>query len=160
MSQTPEAPDELPETFEAKVIAQLTVYSIQKDAKGKTKESKAQKTKELVFVFSENNYVEFLQVLLAKHSQEKYKATERRPYTFKYLHPPSKACVIYLFIFAIITHTVGSASNAVDVDSVKDWKDMYEDIAVVLPKKIKVLIDLKIVKRLCRLNVSVIPPRI
>ena len=58
----------------------------------------------------------------------------------------------------IITHTIGSASNAVDVDSVKDWKDMYKDIAVVLPKKIKVLIDLKIVKRLCRLNVSVIPP--
>jgi len=130
---------------------------IQKDAKGKTKESKAQKTKELVFVFSENNYIEFLQVLLAKHSQEKYKATERQPYTFKYLHPPSKVCVIYLFIFTIITHAVGSASNAVDVDLVKEWKDMYEDIAVVLLMKIKVLIDLKIVKWLCCLNVSIIP---
>jgi len=97
MSKTPEAPDELPETFEAKVIAQLTVYATQKDAKGKAKESKTQKTKELVFMFSDNNYVEFLQVLLAKHSQEKYKITERRPYTFKYIHPPSKACVKGLF---------------------------------------------------------------
>ena len=86
MSETPKAPEELPENFEAKVIAQLTVYSSQKDAKGKVKESKAQKTKELVFVFSEDNYVEFLQVLLAKHSQEKYKVTDRWPYTFKY-HP-------------------------------------------------------------------------
>ena len=45
MSETPEAPDELLETFEAKVIAQLTVYATQKDAKGKVKESKTQKLK-------------------------------------------------------------------------------------------------------------------
>ena len=62
----------------------------------------------------------------------------------------------YLFIFAVITHAVGSASNAVDVELLKDWKDMYKDIAVMLPKKIKVLIDSKIVKQLCRLNVSII----
>ena len=75
---------------------------------------------------------------------------------FKYLHPPSKAYVkIHLFIL-VITHSISSASNTVDVDSVKDWKDMCEDIAVAKPKKIKVLIDLKVVKRLCRLNVNVI----
>ena len=62
---------------------------------------------------------------------------------------------IYL-IFTVITHAVDNASNAVDVDLVKDWKDMYEDIVVTLPKKIKVLIDLKIVKQLCCLNVSII----
>ena len=55
-------------------------------------------------------------------------------------------------------HSIHSASNAVDVDSVKDWKDMCEDIAVVKPKKIKVLIDLKVVKQLCCLNVNVIHP--
>ena len=102
--------------------------------------------KELVFIFLDDNYVEFLQMLLAKHSQDKYKVTERRPYTFKYLHPPSKAYVkIYLFIL-VITHSISSASNAVDVDSVKDWRDMCEDIAVAKSKKIKVLIDLKVVK--------------
>ena len=69
-------------------------------------------------------------------------------------------CVIYLFIFTVITHAVGSASNTVDVELVKDWKDMYKDIAVMLPKKIKVLIDLKIVKQLCHLNVSIILPHI
>ena len=52
---------------------------------------------------------------------------------------------IYLFIL-VITHSISGASNAVDVDSVKDWKDMCEDIAVAKPKKIKVLIDLKVVK--------------
>ena len=77
MSDSPEAPEELPENFETKVIAQLTVYSSQKDSKGKAKESKSQKMKELVFTFLGDNYVEFLQMLLAKHSQDKYKVTER-----------------------------------------------------------------------------------
>jgi hypothetical protein len=123
--------------------------------KGQSKRVKISKTKELVFTFSDNNYVEFLQMLLAKHSQDKYKVTTRRPYTFKYLHPPSKVC---MKIYLVITHSICSASNAVDVDLVKDWKDMYEDIAVVKPKKIKVLIDLKVVKQLCHLNVNVIHP--
>jgi hypothetical protein len=83
--------DDLPEGFETRVIAQLAVYLTSKDAKGKVKESKTQKTKELIFMFSANNYVEFLQVVLAKHSQEKYKVTERQPYMFKYFHLPSKA---------------------------------------------------------------------
>ena len=61
-----------------------------------------------------------------------------------------------MYLFSVIAHIISSASNAVDVDSVKDWKDMYQDIAVAMPKKIKVLIDLKTVKWLCRLNVSVI----
>ena len=45
MSKSPEAPEELPENLETKVIAQLTVYSSQKDPKGKVKESKFQKKK-------------------------------------------------------------------------------------------------------------------
>ena len=156
MSESPEAPEELPENFGTKVISQLTIYSSQKDSKCKVKESKSQKTKELAFIFLDDNYVEFLQMLLAKHLQDKFKVTERQPYTFKYLHPPSKAYVkIYLFIL-VITHSISSASNAVDVDLVKDWKDMCEDIAVAKPKKIKVLIDLKVVKQLCCLNVNVI----
>ena len=73
MSESPEAPEELPENFEAKVIAQLTIYLSQEDSKGKVKESKSQKMKELVFTFLDNNYVEFLQMLLAKHLQDKYK---------------------------------------------------------------------------------------
>ena len=158
MSESPEAPEELPENLETKVIAQLTVYSSQKDPKGKVKESKSQKTKELVFRFLDDKYIEFLQMLLAKHSQDKYKVTEKRPYTFKYLYPPSKVCMIFYLFISVITHSICSASNAVDVDSVKGWKDMCEDIAVVKPKKIKVLIDLKLVKQLCHLNVNVIHP--
>ena len=43
MSESPEAPEELPENFETKVIAQLIIYSSHKDSKGKVKESKSQK---------------------------------------------------------------------------------------------------------------------
>ena len=73
MSESPEVPEELPENFSTKVIAQLTIYLSQEDSKGKVKESKLQKMKELVFTFLDNNYVEFLQMLLAKHLQDKYK---------------------------------------------------------------------------------------
>ena len=61
MSESPEhQDDELPGSFETRVIAQLAVYLASKGTKGKVKESKAQKNKELIFVFSANNYVEFL----------------------------------------------------------------------------------------------------
>ena len=72
MSESPEAPEELPENFETKVIAQLTIYLSQEDSKGKVKESKSQKINELIFTFLDSNYVEFLQMLLAKHLQDKY----------------------------------------------------------------------------------------
>ena len=87
MSESPEAPEELPKNLETKVIAQLTVYSSQKDPKGKVKESKSQKTKELVFRFLDDKYIEFLQMLLAKHSQDKYKVTERWPFLCTHLDP-------------------------------------------------------------------------
>ena len=87
MSESPEHQDgELPESFETRVIAQLAVYLASKGTKGKVKESKAQKTKELVFVFSANNYVEFLQEVLAKHSWEKYKDDHIHSRTF--IHHP------------------------------------------------------------------------
>ena len=40
-----ESLEELPENFETKVIAQLTIYLSQEDSKGKVKESKSQKNK-------------------------------------------------------------------------------------------------------------------
>ena len=43
MSGSPEAPEESPENFKTKVIAQLTIYLSQEDSKGKVKESKSQK---------------------------------------------------------------------------------------------------------------------
>ena len=57
MSKSPEAPEELSDNLETKFIAQLTVYSSQKDPKGKVKESKSQKTKELIFTFLDDKYV-------------------------------------------------------------------------------------------------------
>ena len=43
MSESPEALEELPENFETKVIAQLTINLSQEDSKGELKESKSQK---------------------------------------------------------------------------------------------------------------------
>ena len=47
MSIPLEAPEELPENFETKVIPQLTIYLSQENSKGRIKESKSQKIKSL-----------------------------------------------------------------------------------------------------------------
>ena len=68
MSGSPEAPEESPENFKTKAIAQLTIYLSQEDSKGKVKESKSQKMSSHFW-----KTIEFLQMLLAKHLQGKYK---------------------------------------------------------------------------------------
>ena len=50
--------------------------------------------------------------------------------------------------------TLSRVTNAIDIEAKKDWYDMYEDISNNIPKKVKILIDLKAVKQACRLNVS------
>jgi hypothetical protein len=59
-----------------------------------------------------------------------------------------------MFFSVAISHTFSSTSNAIDMESTKDWMDMYHDIAIALSKKVKVLIDLKVVKHLCHLDMS------
>jgi hypothetical protein len=88
-------PSDAPVDIETRIIAQLLVYSTAKDAKNRLKETKVPKVKELDFVISRDGYVNFLKTLLSKHSQERFKVTERRPYPFKYLYPPSKACTLH-----------------------------------------------------------------
>jgi len=90
--------DDLPVDFETRIIAQFTFYITEKDKKGKIKEKKIAKVKELDFTLTSDNYVDFLETLLAKHSQDKYKVTERCPYSFKYLYPSSKVCIFLLSI--------------------------------------------------------------
>jgi hypothetical protein len=58
------------------------------------KELKTTKNKELDFKITTDNYIKFLETILSKHSQDKYKVMEWRPYAFKYLYPPSKAYVV------------------------------------------------------------------
>ena len=98
MSESPEAPEELPENFSTKVIAQLTIYLSQEDSKGKVKESKSQKMKEIVFTFLDNNYVEFLQMLLAKHLQDKYKVMQAfKSFEMKGSHEPASEVLVLPF---------------------------------------------------------------
>ena len=93
--------DDLPVDFETRIIAQFTFYITEKDKKGKIKEKKTAKVKELDFTLASDNYVDFLKTLLAKHLQDKYKVTERHPYSFKYLYPPSKGCVFLVSITTV-----------------------------------------------------------
>jgi hypothetical protein len=90
--------DDLPVDFETRIIAQFTFYITEKDQKGKIKEKK---TAKVDFTLASENYVDFLETLLAKHSQDKYKVTERRPYSFKYLYPPSKGCIFLVSITTV-----------------------------------------------------------
>jgi hypothetical protein len=106
LSESP-PPDEIPIDFETRVIAQFTFYTTAKDKRGKVKETKTQKVKELDFTFTADNYVNFLGLLLAKHSQDKYKVTERRPYSFKYLHPPSKVYVSLIHLLVKADFSLG-----------------------------------------------------
>jgi len=153
MSSPPVDP---PVNIETRIIAQLIVYSTTKDSKNKVKETKIPKVKELDFALSHDGYVDFLETILSKHSQDRFKVTKRRPYPFKYLYPPSKVYVMcHSLINAQYWHN-SRVANAIDVEAKKDWYDMYNDISSNLPKKVKILIDLKAVKQACHLNVGIL----
>ena len=104
MSESPEAPEGLPENFETKVILNLLFIQTRRSSKGKVKESKSQKMKELVFIFLDNNYVEFLQMLLAKHSQ------------------------VGLCTIAHPRHTDGTICVGTVPGPVKTWTWIYQDL--------------------------------
>jgi hypothetical protein len=70
-------PVDPPVDVETRIIAQLFVYSTIKDSKNELKETKIPKVKELDFVLSRDGYVNFLETILSKHSQERFKVTER-----------------------------------------------------------------------------------
>jgi len=100
MSEPRESSEEPDPHFKTTLITSLTIYgnSSKKSKKSKTVE-KSLKVKEMDFTITEDNYLEILTEILKSHSQEKYKVTTRRHYTFKYLYPPSKA---YVFIKLVL----------------------------------------------------------
>ena len=93
MSESSPPPNNAVPDIETRIIAQLLIYTTTKDVKNKIKETKVPKVKELDFLVLCEGYVDFLDTMLSKHAQERFKVTERRPYPFKYLYPPLKACV-------------------------------------------------------------------
>ena len=84
------------------VAAQLTHHITipAQGAKGKPREKKEQKTKELKhsFTATPENYIDFLTAILAKHGEEKYNVTSKKRFSFKALCPPNKAYVFRHFI--------------------------------------------------------------
>jgi len=93
MSESSPPPNNAVPDIETRIIAQLLVYTTTKDAKNKIKKTKVPKVKELNFSVLHEGCVNFLNTMLSKHAQERFKVTEQRPYPFKYLYPPSKMCV-------------------------------------------------------------------
>ncbi|KAF9225778.1 hypothetical protein BS17DRAFT_777671 [Gyrodon lividus] len=65
-------------------------------SKSKTKETKSTKVKEITLMLSASNYLDFLTTMLAKHGKDKYKVTEKKTYSFKYLLPLAKVFVLHL----------------------------------------------------------------
>ena len=59
-------------------------------SKAAPKVTKDTKTKETKFTVNTDNYLEFLKVLLSKHSGKRFKITERSIFSFKYLCPPAQ----------------------------------------------------------------------
>jgi hypothetical protein len=55
-----DALDDLSDDFITRIVVQLNVYSSSKDGKGKVKEVKSTKNKELDFTLRPDNYMEFL----------------------------------------------------------------------------------------------------
>ncbi|KIK73595.1 hypothetical protein PAXRUDRAFT_178013 [Paxillus rubicundulus Ve08.2h10] len=94
----------------------LTVYSTLKQSKGKSTtkwQEKPVKTKEMLFPLNENNYVEFLESVLEKHSQTKYRVSCKQRFSFKFTMPKTKSQCM---------------SEAMDVDNESDYKEMVQKI--------------------------------
>jgi len=67
---------------------------------------------------------------LSKHSQDKYKVTARKRYGIKVLCSPSRA-----------------KSDAIDIDTFDEYKDLTDTIQAKKPSKITVFIDMDDVQR-------------
>ncbi|KAF8126528.1 hypothetical protein EV363DRAFT_1347777 [Boletus edulis] len=90
----------------------LTIYSHVKKGKGKTKEEKTTKMKELVFgvCTSTANYLSFLRNVLLKHNLRDSNISRACNYPFKYLLPKQRI------------------SDAIDVDDAADYNEMVKKI--------------------------------
>ncbi|KAF8432577.1 hypothetical protein L210DRAFT_3650308 [Boletus edulis BED1] len=103
----------------------LTIYSHVKKGKGKTKEEKTTKMKELVFgvCTSTANYLSFLRNVLLKHNLRDSNISEACNYPFKYLLPKQRI------------------SDAIDVDDAADYNEMVKKIIEEKPSIVRVLVN-------------------
>ncbi|KAF9223396.1 hypothetical protein BS17DRAFT_880589 [Gyrodon lividus] len=114
------------DTYTAASVSNGTTTS-----KSKTKETKSTKVKDITLMLLASNYLDFFTTMLAKHGKDKYKVTEKKTYSFKYLLPSVKV-----------------HNDAMDVDNAGDFVDMAKKILASKPSKVKVFIDMKEVEKL------------
>jgi hypothetical protein len=149
---TPAAAEQAQAEISVKASVQLLLHSIiapKPGAKGKPKEKKETKTKELTFVFmaTMENYIDLLKAILTKHGEEKYNITERKRYGIKVLVPPNRAYVIHICIPPpTTTSSTNSKGDAVDVENFSDYKDLVGNLTEKKPNKITIFVDMNDIK--------------
>jgi hypothetical protein len=104
-SPTPDSDSVVSSQHKVTIASQLTHHTVvpaKQGTKGKAKDKKEVKTKELSHTFSptSENYLVLLKAVLAKHGEEKYNVTDKKRYIFKVLCPPAKAFVLVNCIYA------------------------------------------------------------
>ncbi|KAG6374937.1 hypothetical protein JVT61DRAFT_3689 [Boletus reticuloceps] len=97
-------------------------------------------------------YIEFLHALLATHNHNIYKINKKKTYNFKYLYPPSKPySTFFLPCSPKLTRcTTCSQKDAIDVDTLTDFKSFVEKLRSEKPAKVKVFVDMNVVAKLPR----------
>ncbi|KAL4260515.1 hypothetical protein AB1N83_010042 [Pleurotus pulmonarius] len=116
------------------VLTQLTYHTTipAVGKRGKPKEQKSTKTKELPFRFAANMdiYVKFLNAILEKHGEGKYCFSAQKHYGIKVAVPPNR-----------------SQAKALNVDSYQDWGDLIVKLRAGKPKQIQVYVDMSDVRK-------------
>lgn len=121
-------------------------------SKAAAKVTKDTKTKETKFSVNKDNYLDFLKLLLSKHSEKRYKISERNIFSFKYICPPARKYVHVTFWYytKLTVAYIFSKSDSIDVDDQDEYKDMVSKILKKKPKKVTIMVEMADVKKSCQ----------
>ena len=95
-------PNAHPERDYAFTVALTVYFGLKQSSKGKgttTKwQEKSVKTEELHFSLNDDNYIEFLESILEKHSQTQYKVSHKQQFSFRYTMPRKRSMITLIFV--------------------------------------------------------------
>lgn len=118
---------------------------------GKAKTVAKTKNKEIQFTFEDasSNYLDFLSLMLRKHSYEKFTpVTNRSRFGIKIIIPPNRAFVFSLSQSRFCVLIICARKNhAIDIDTFSDYKEFVNQIQKNKPSKLTVFLDLNDVKK-------------
>lgn len=133
---------------------QLIYHIPTKGKRGPKGAKKEARGKDLHFSCTPTNYLGFLNALLKRYGESKYKisATQRFPFKFHY---PGRAYVIFsLDFFCSCAHYKYRKSDALDIDCEKEYREMVQKLDNNQWKKVHVTFDMDDIKKRCLAIVS------